>query len=459
MSTIIEKAINKNRKAMTALFEQNKKKVFYVSYLLLGNVADATQMANYAFKNVWGNISAHNISTEEEFTHLLIRKGVEFAKKKIVKKDNKALRIPAKRNFLITCDKPIEDNIPVTEGIIKYLPDIHRFIFVLGNIADYLPEQIASTFKLDMKTVGMALEVEKSNIERILRLTNTEDYTYTSLVERIKSGEESVDIPEDVSENALTVIDDIARPIEKKRKITVLISVISGILVLGLIVWMVFAFVSGNNNKNKEEETSSYTETEETAEDGVIYEPVIDLDENSVYYADIEVADYGTITVELDQDAAPVTVSNFVNLANNGFYNGLTFHRIIEDFMMQGGDPNGNGTGGNTDEEGNEVNIIGEFSDNGYENNLSHTRGTISMARTSNDNNSASSQFFIVHKDSTDSLDGQYAAFGCVSEGMDIVDAICETAEPTDSNGTISAESQPVITSITIRQETAEEEN
>ena len=152
--------------------------------------------------------------------------------------------------------------------------------------------------------------------------------------------------------------------------------------------------------------------------------------------------DYGTITVELDQEAAPITCANFVELANSGFYNGLTFHRIIEGFMMQGGDPNGDGTGGSDN------NIVGEFTNNGYENNLSHTRGAISMARSS-DYNSASSQFFIVQEDSTN-LDGDYAVFGYVTDGMDVVDAICEAAQPTDDNGTISAEDQPVITSITI---------
>lgn len=162
------------------------------------------------------------------------------------------------------------------------------------------------------------------------------------------------------------------------------------------------------------------------------------------YYADIVIADYGTITVELNGEAAPITVDNFVSLAKDGFYDGLTFHRIMEGFMMQGGDPEGNGTGGS------ETKIKGEFSENGVQNDLSHTRGAISMARAM-DMNSASSQFFIVHQDST-FLDGSYAAFGYVTEGMDVVDAICEAAQPVDNNGTIPAEAQPVITSITIRE-------
>ena len=161
-----------------------------------------------------------------------------------------------------------------------------------------------------------------------------------------------------------------------------------------------------------------------------------------IHHAEIDIQDYGTITVELDGDIAPITVQNFMDLANDGFYDGLTFHRIIAGFMMQGGDPNGNGTGGS------ENTIKGEFSANGVENSLSHTRGAISMAR-SQAYDSASSQFFICHADST-FLDGQYACFGYVTDGMDVVDAVCEAAQPTDDNGTIPADQQPVITAIRI---------
>ena len=162
------------------------------------------------------------------------------------------------------------------------------------------------------------------------------------------------------------------------------------------------------------------------------------------YTAVIDIADYGAITLELDGDSAPLTVDNFVKLAKDGFYDGLTFHRIMDGFMMQGGDPNGNGTGG-SDET-----IPGEFSANGCDNPISHTRGTISMARAQ-DPNSASSQFFICQADST-FLDGSYAAFGRVTDGMDVVDAICADAQPTDDNGTIPPEAQPVINSVTIQE-------
>lgn len=146
--------------------------------------------------------------------------------------------------------------------------------------------------------------------------------------------------------------------------------------------------------------------------------PEEDLYENPVI-AQITMENGGVITLELYPNLAPVTVENFVKLANEGFYDGLTFHRIVQGFMIQGGDPDGNGTGGPG------YGIKGEFSSNGWNNPLSHKRGVISMAR-SQGNDTAGSQFFIVDADST-FLDGNYAAFGQVVEGLDVVDEIAAT--------------------------------
>ena len=158
------------------------------------------------------------------------------------------------------------------------------------------------------------------------------------------------------------------------------------------------------------------------------------------HHIKIKVKDYGTISVELDADVAPITVTNFVDLAKDGFYDGLTFHRIISGFMIQGGDPLGNGTGGS------DKTIKGEFSENGVENSISHVRGTIAMARSQDYD---SSQFFIMHKDNP-GLDGQYAAFGTVTKGMEVVDKICEDTQVEDENGTVAAENQPVIKRIKV---------
>ena len=165
----------------------------------------------------------------------------------------------------------------------------------------------------------------------------------------------------------------------------------------------------------------------------------------ATHTAKISVKGHGDIELELYGEIAPITVKNFVKLANEGFYDGLTFHRVINGFMIQGGDPDGNGTGG-SDEE-----IKGEFTANGVENPISHTRGVISMARNSISMDSASSQFFIMHADGT-YLDGQYAAFGCVTKGMDTVDSIAENTTVVDNNGTVPANMQPIIEKVTVEE-------
>ena len=141
----------------------------------------------------------------------------------------------------------------------------------------------------------------------------------------------------------------------------------------------------------------------------------------------MKIKDRGTVKIELYPEIAPNTVNNFISLVEDGFYDGLTFHRVIADFMIQGGDPNGDGTGGPG------YSIKGEFTNNGFENNLLHEVGVISMARSPYSMDSAGSQFFIMVEDQP-SLDGDYAAFAKVVEGMDVVEDISETAtdEKTD---------------------------
>ena len=195
-----------------------------------------------------------------------------------------------------------------------------------------------------------------------------------------------------------------------KKTVTILIT-----------VCLLFVLSACGSGSAKTESTASYTDNPKV---------------------EITVRDYGTITLELYPDVAPLTVDNFVKLCNEGFYDGLTFHRVMSGFMIQGGDPQGNGTGG-SDET-----IKGEFAANGVKNELSHKRGVISMARAKSPD-SASSQFFIVHQDS-EFLDGSYAAFGAVTEGIEVVDAICENTPVIDNNGTVPSEYQPVIESIKI---------
>lgn len=160
------------------------------------------------------------------------------------------------------------------------------------------------------------------------------------------------------------------------------------------------------------------------------------------HHAEMVIKNYGTVKIELYGDQAPLTVENFVNLCNKGFYDGLTFHRYVKDFVLQGGDPEGTGLGGC------ESSVKGEFSANGVKNTIKHKKGVISMARNQFDFNSASSQFFICLKNScSDDLDGQYAAFGKINEGMDIIDKLC--ADLTESD-CLPKDQQPVIETIKV---------
>ena len=237
--------------------------------------------------------------------------------------------------------------------------------------------------------------------------------------------------------------------------------IIAVVVVIMLAAIGVCAIINNNSqNKKQSKENSTNIEgttntenstkennTENKAENIQNNQISNESEENNMYstgkhHAEIVVKNYGTIALELDADVAPITVENFANLVNEGFYNGLTFHRIISGFMIQGGDPLGNGTGGSS------KTIKGEFASNGVKNSISHVRGTTSMARSSMPN-SASSQFFIVHKDST-FLDGQYAAFGTVTSGMEVVDKICDETAVEDDNGTVAKNNQPVIEKITM---------
>lgn len=219
---------------------------------------------------------------------------------------------------------------------------------------------------------------------------------------------------------------------------------ILSILCVCLLCFSLFGCTSENVESSSDVDVSTSEGIEDINENSSEIEDNLGVPKVGNYLATIDIADYGVIELELYGSVAPLTVTNFVNLVNDGFYDGLTFHRIIDGFMIQGGDPLGTGMGGS------ENTIVGEFAANGVSNDLSHVRGVISMAR-SQDYNSASSQFFIVHEDST-FLDGQYAAFGEVVSGMDVVDAICDSVTVEDDNGTVLKENQPVISSITVEK-------
>lgn len=219
-------------------------------------------------------------------------------------------------------------------------------------------------------------------------------------------------------------------------------------IIISLIVIIAVVLIFGYSiNKDKNVYTTSGNKTSSTSSSNNETKDNDETEENVEYltgkhYIKIKVKNYGTMQLELDADIAPITVTNFINLVNEKFYDGLTFHRIIEGFMVQGGDPEGTGFGGS------ENKIKGEFLANGIKNSISHKRGVISMARSAS-YNSASSQFFIVHEDSQESLDGLYAAFGHVTSGIEVIDKLVKV-KVEDDNGTVLPENQPKIEYIKV---------
>lgn len=217
-----------------------------------------------------------------------------------------------------------------------------------------------------------------------------------------------------------------AQQAQQQKKEQKVVIIVAAVLIVALLAVLTVALVNAD-----------WSEILKKTGDGATLETA-----KATHYVTIEIENYGTLKGELYGKTTPYAVEQFVTLAQSGFYEGLTFHRIIEGFMMQGGAPNADSPKVDP--------IVGEFAENGIENNLLHLPGVLSMART-NDPNSATSQFFIMHKEYP-SLDGKYAAFGRITEGLDIVDKICTEIENTDSNGGVAAADQPVIKSVTVTE-------
>lgn len=487
MDTIIQKAAKGNRTALTQLYESNKQEVYFLCRSLLRDGTDALPAAKWALNSALVAVNIGEVQTEDAFFAYAVKQSVSYCKKNITKKDARAFKLPPQKNFRISHvnDRYIDPEADMIDNYINCLPAAQRFALVLRLTGAMDEKQIARAIGLDVTSAALLKEAESENLGKVYRALQEKGIsgvapTTEILAMAFDDATSQTHIPDELEKYISDYINSVAAPIEEaaksKRKVYYIAT--AAIIVVAIILIAVLAGGSNNNTTVDEDDTtgtvtSTETDTErdnvvdetttdavldiesteedaadeDSESDDIVENTAITLDTSLIYYADIEIQDYGTITVQLDQASAPITTANFVSLAESGFYNGLTFHRIMEGFMMQGGDPEGNGTGGS------DKTIVGEFTDNGHDNALSHTRGAISMARSS-EYDSASSQFFIVHEDSSASLDGQYAVFGYVTEGMDVVDFVCESAEPTDGNGTIAAEEQPVITSITIRTET-----
>lgn len=454
MTSLIKKAKSGNSDAFIKLYEMNKQTVYALCELLLCDFNSADSAHIHVFKAAWQGILDGKIQSEKEFKEFVVNKAVNHCKNKIYKSDSKAFKLPQNKNFIISSfdkDKNYYYDDIYYAALVS-LPAIHRFIYVLDAYAEWSNDEIAEVLHAKAETVELAFEAEKINLEKFAYFIKQErkqdvNISVNDFKEYIFDYKNACEITKSVDSVVLFSIDSIVRPIKDARKKKSLkIGLIAGIsFIAALLVTLGIVAICLSQKDNDAAEDDYYDEYDEEY-DSIEWLTSVESPTN---YAIIDIADYGKITLALDAVSAPETVNNFVALAKSGFYDGLTFHRIIEGFMMQGGDPNADGTGGNTDEDGNEINITGEFYYNGYDNYLSHTRGAISMARA-DDYNSASSQFFIVQEDCSADLDGSYAVFGFVTNGMDVVDAVCAAAEPTDDNGTVEKADQPIITSIKI---------
>ncbi len=468
MSKTMEKARKGSADAMQALYARHVKTALCLARLLLQEENAANTAVCKSFRSLWDDLLEGKLVYEEDFYAALIWKLANYCRAYMAKQDAKAVRIPANRQFaVIPSPSKLKSGGDGAELAINNLPVFQRFVYVLQGMFDYTNQQLAQLMHTNEATIQMALDVQELNYTRIFSaisgqtgstLQMKEHEIYNQLLGNISLTE----VPKMVNATAMMGIDSVCKPIIRKRKakqarvIQVFVIILIGCTMVAGIALAAIYWPENNTDDTIGTVTTAPTTAAPTEASGTEpteaplpetnYTPEA-LEENTVYYADIVVENYGTITVQLNQTAAPITAANFVKLAKEGFYDGLTFHRIVEGWLMQGGDPEGTGLGGA------ENTIVGEFADNGHENELSHTAGAISMAR-GEDYNSASSQFFIVQEDNTE-WDGHYAVFGYVTEGMDIVNAICSGSYPMDDDDTVEAAYQPVISSITIREEAA----
>lgn len=439
---LIAKAALGDKKSLDFICEKYGKYVYFFCTTVISDNKKAENAFKKSFKAIFSAISKNpNTDNLDE----IVKSETAKVCKSAISDENNHENGAAKMQPFGDKDKISSASAITAEqknlfvNALKSINANQRIVVLLNLLCDYNTKKIVDILKISEDKVQNSLEYGRENIKKQLRTSDSKFtkrdiiFLMTASANIVKEAAAQAKIPDSVDSFLDEIVLSLAKPQKSdKKKAWIVISTVAVFLVAVIVV-----FVITSNKSN-----GSAGATNDSASASNVSATIGESQAKGTHHAEIDIKDYGVIKVELNGDVAPITVANFINLANSHFYDGLTFHRIIDGFMMQGGDPLGNGTGGS------ENTIKGEFSQNGVENNLSHTRGAISMAR-STDTDSASSQFFIVQSDST-YLDGQYACFGYVTDGMDIVDEICKNAVTTDSNGSVSAENQPVINSITI---------
>ena len=422
MSMFVSMAAKGSKAARVRLYNQNHKMVYFLCLRFLKNESAAETAVRQIFSDIWDTLDpAADIRLQ------LIMAASRHCKNLLLAQDEKAFEPIGE---VLTKMPAAKADADPSEMYVDYLlskfDNLHRFVFLLK-----------STFSLNNTEVGELLDYDSIVVNKLMNeaedlarhtLNNMKSRKdcpiqhYEHVIQLLQHQMMHVAVPKELTAQVLSDIEETAAPASKIKWIGIIAFCI---LLFGAVLYPAVKTIPSYTDK-------TYA--------------VIEVDLSPIAAALPSNLDpVGQIVVELDASIAPKTVANFIELAESGFYDGLTFHRVIYDFMIQGGDPNGDGTGGSG------KTIEGEFYANGFPNPLSHVRGVISMARRGDDYNSATSQFFIMHTStSTAYLDGQYAAFGWVVEGMDYVDAIAAFTYTNDANGTVPSEYQTKINSITI---------
>jgi len=401
----IKKAAKGDRRALLSIYEAYKRPVYFICRYLLEDETQAGEKTEAVFSKLWDALLSGEPFTESALKRYLSEKAVLSCLE--------SLPLDEGRELFLTSARPeagAETKAYIT-WLLNALTVRYKIFFLMQAVQENSARQTAPLLGMEPRAAEIQWHAAENALSRHLSKLQIRDsigtLNYSVLCQEVRSMAEGGKVPLELDDRVQKNITEVTKARYRRKAKIIGIVAAAVILVIGIIAGLLYA------DRQKD-----------------------------LAKAELEIEDYGTISLTLDKAVAPITVENFVELAESGFYDGLTFHRIIEGFMMQGGDPNGNGSGGSG------KNITGEFYYNGYPNYLAHSRGVISMAR-SDDYNSASSQFFIMHAD-YESLDGLYAAFGWVTDGMDIVDQICSETPVEDGNGTVLPENQPKIVTVRI---------
>ena len=457
---LLKLASKGDKKALQQLYHQYAKTSYYLCCYFLKSEQAAAEATVTVFSQVFAATVGQPVLNEQLFKALVLGKTVEVTKANIQKNAPTAFR-DAEKSAVDGSYQAVKNAADPTaeekQNLIKALRSLqNRQCYTLTMLTCFglQKHQLVQYMKLDSDKIDASLARAKESFRKTLQLPENSRRELEDQLRAVKAAmqEQAADatVPPQVEKSVLAESQKIAKFVTAKFLKHLAVAAAGVIVAAGLVFGGIALFKNSNNSadydassaENQSAQGSSENQSTQSV-NATNQSSTTEPEFKATKHAQIEIKNYGTISLELYGEEAPITVNNFVKLANEGFYNGLTFHRIISGFMIQGGDPNGDGTGGSTE------NIKGEFSQNGVQNRILHTRGTISMARSS-ENDSASSQFFIMQQDATH-LDGAYAAFGRVTSGLEIVDRICENTPVTDSNGTVTAENQPVITSVKIK--------